>query len=361
MDQRARISAPSIREIRADEFGSLSLGRAYIDSLREGISSVCGPELIEALDRLDRAYDEFPELELDRPRSELLEGLRSAAENMPDRAAIPLLMYCVSARPSCSSLQASLVERITKSEYWPSLPTVLHSLCRCEGVCWPAMEPILAVLQQQGRAETALQLISGVLDCIKVTNEESVSKFGEILKWLSNAQQPLGIDSAALARAVQSARYRLRQPPSRRNERGSAAVRLAMAERLRFTPSPARPNLHCNLGWPSGRMSFGEFLLQWPCEIELPADLDEAAFIEEAYRAILLRGPDAAEKDQYLRLLQNRVVSKSWIIEDLLASTELHSLERQLRVVLGGQVISEPGSSSGDDMPAVTWPWWSAS
>ena len=108
-------------------------------------------------------------------------------------------------------------------------------------------------------------------------------------------------------------------------------------------------------------MSFDEFLLQWPCEVELPVELDDAAFIEEAYRAILLRGPDVAEKDQYLRLLQDGVVSKSWIIEDLLASEELRSLERGLRVIWGGQVITEPGSSGEEDMPAVTWPWRSAS
>jgi len=134
-----------------------------------------------------------------------------------------------------------------------------------------------------------------------------------------------------------------------------------MAERLRLTPSPARVSRSPDLGWPSSRMSFDEFLLQWPCEVELPRDLDHATFIEEAFRAILLRGPDVAERDQYLRLLQDGVASESWIIEDLLASEELRSLERRLRVIWGGEVITEPGSSKEEGMPAMTWPWRSAS
>ena len=75
-------------------------------------------------------------------------------------------------------------------------------------------------------------------------------------------------------------------------------------------------------------MSFDEFLLQWPCEVELPLDLDDAVFVAEPYRAILLRGPQVAETDQYLRLLRDGAVSRTWIIEDLLAS-EFHFLERR--------------------------------
>ena len=343
------------------KFGSLSLGRAYIDTVRESIGSLGGGELIDALERLDRAYDEFPELELDRPRSELLEGLRCAAVNMPERAAIPLLMYCVAVSPSCSSALTSLVERIIKSDYWPSLSAVLRSLCRRREFCWRAIAPVATVLRQQGRTETVLLLISEVLGCTKFTKEKSVSEFGDILKRLLSDQHRLGIDSAVLAQAVRSARRRLNHPSLGRNEPASRDALLAMAKRLMLTPSVARSSPHPDLGWPSGRMSFDEFLLQWPCEVELPRDLDHATFIEEAFRAILLRGPDVAERDQYLRLLQDGVASESWIIEDLLASEELRSLERRLRVIWGGEVITEPGSSEEKGMPAMTWPWRSAS
>src|ERR1700756_124333 len=114
MDQRARSSPSRPGQLPIDKFCSLSLARAYIDTAQESVVSLGDGALIDALERLDRAYDEFPELELDRPRTELLGGLRSAAKNMPDRAAISLLMYCVAASPSCSSSLASLIEKIIK-------------------------------------------------------------------------------------------------------------------------------------------------------------------------------------------------------------------------------------------------------
>jgi hypothetical protein len=359
MEQRARSSGSPLGQLPTYKFGSLSLARAYIDTVQESMGSLFGAALIDSLKRLDDAYDDFPELELDRPRGELLEGLRSAAENMPDRAAIPVLMYCVATSPSCPSALASLVEKIIKSDYSSSRSAVLHSLC-CRKFCWRAIEPVVSVLRRQGRTETILQVIPEILGCTEFIKEESASEFGDVLKRLLSDQHRQGIDSALFAQAVRSARCRLSRPSADRNEPGSRAVLLAMAERLRPSPSPARLSPHPDLGWPSSRMSFDEFLLQWPCEVELPVELDDTTFIEEAYRAILLRGPDIGERSQYLRLLQDGVASKSWIIEDLLASEELRSLERRVRVICGGQVITEPGSSEEQETPAVTWPWRSA-
>jgi hypothetical protein len=361
MDQRARSSDSPLRQMPTGELDSLSLGRAYIDTIRESIVSLSGGELISALERLETVYDEFPELELDRPRGTVLQSLRSAAESMPNRAAIPVLMYCAAANPSCSSSLASLVEKIIKSDYCPSLSAVLHSLCRCREFCWHAIEPVVIfLLRQQDRTETVLQLISEVLGCTKFTREESAFGAGDILKPLLSDQNRLGIDSAALAWAARSARRRLSRPSPARNEPGSRSVILAMAARLRLTSSAAPLSPYPDLPWSSGRMSFDEFLLQWPCEVELPIELDDTAFIEEAYRAILLRGPDIGERSQYLRLLQDGVASKSWIIEDLLASEELRSLERRVRVICGSHIITEPGGSEGQETPAVTWPWRSA-
>jgi hypothetical protein len=359
MDQRGRSSTSRPGQLPIDKFCSLSLAQAYIDTAQESVVSLGGGALIDALERLDRAYDEFPELELDRPRTELLEGLRSAAENMPDRAAISLLMYCVAASPSCSSSLASLIEKIIKS-HWPSLSAVLGSLGHSREFCWRAIEPIVADLRQRDRQDAILPLISDVLGCTKFTNQESVSEFGDILEPLLSDQHRLGIDSAMLAQAVRSTRNRLSRPSLGRGEPASRGVLLAMAQRLRPTPPPAGLRPYPSLGWPSSRMSFDEFLLQWPCEVELPVELDDKVFIEEAYRAILLREPEIAERDQFSRLLRSGVVSKVWIIEDLLASEELRSLERRLRVICGNQVITKPASSGEAEMAAVTWPWRSA-
>src|SRR5689334_5029714 len=90
------------------EFASLISTRAYIGTLRDRISSFDPAELLEVLQRLDCAYQAFPELLVDRTRKELLEALRSAAENLPDRAAVPILAYCVASDPSDTSSLSSL-------------------------------------------------------------------------------------------------------------------------------------------------------------------------------------------------------------------------------------------------------------
>jgi hypothetical protein len=63
-----------------------------------------------------------------------------------------------------------------------------------------------------------------------------------------------------------------------------------------------------------------------------------------------------AESDQYLRLLEDGIVSKYWIIEDLLASREFRSLERSLHVMIGGQPVTGLGGPQ-QETPGVTWPW----
>jgi Domain of unknown function (DUF4214) len=340
------------------KLASLSLSRAYIETIRGKFGALGGAELIDALERLDRAYDEFPELELDRPRRAVLEGLQFTAEHLPDRAAIPLLMYCVAAAdPSCPSALASLVEKTIEAGFEQSLPAVLRSLCRCREFFWPEIELVANVLRKRGRPEALLQLISEVLSCTKFTKAKDVSEFGDVLTRLLSGPHRPEINNAMLAGAVRSARHRLSPLSVDRGGPASREAPLARAERLRATLSPPRFSPHPNLGWPSGRLSFQEFLLQWPCEVKIPVELNDHEFIETVYRTILLREPDIAEKTQYLRLLKDSAASKSWIIEYLVTSKEFRSLERRLRVICDGRVITEPGGGEENEMPAVTWPW----
>jgi hypothetical protein len=360
MDQKGPSSNHRPGEMPTDTFDSLSLCRTYIDTFRQSIGALVGCDLISALERLDRAYDQFPELELDRPRRELLEDLRSTAENLPERAAIPILMYCVAAGQPCSSALGSLVEKVIKSDFQQLLPPILRLLCRRRTFCWSAIGPVIGLLSQQGRTETARQLIAEVLACIQFAKQADVCEFGEILKQLLADPHQSGIDSAMLARAAGSARSRLSRSSFDRGGLAAREALLATAERLGPTLSPARLDPHRDLAWSSGRISFNEFLLQWPCQIELPTELNDAEFIEEAYRAILLRRPEITERDQYLRLLQDGAASKYWIIEDVLASEEFRSLERKVRVISGGKVVTGPGSPEEEETPTVTWPSRSA-
>jgi hypothetical protein len=320
------------RPAATNQFASLSQARAYIDAVREGIGSLGPQELIDAVQRLRRAYDEFPELELERPRQELSEDLQSAVQKMPDRAAMALLTSIVGFDPSSSLTW--LFEQILKSDDYQ--------------------------FRLRDQQDEILQIISEALTRLDFSDAEIATDFGEVLAQLLTDQHPAGIAGGALARAARFARLRLDPPAIGETGQGSRDGLLAMARRLRGPPPRQRANQHLDLVWPSGRMSFDEFLLQWPCEVELPVDLDDQALVEAAYQAILLRQPAAAEANQYLRLLQNGVVSRPWVIEDLLASEEFRSFERRLRVVCGGYVITEPGRPEAENMPAVTWPWRSA-
>ena len=343
-----------------NEFSSLPLAQDYIDTVRAKVGAFSTQELIAALKRLSRVYNEYPELELYRPRRELLNGFCTAAKELPDCVAIVLLMYCVVLDPSCSSFRILLFEKIAASEDWQSLSPVLGSLDRWE-LCWSSVEPIVNAMQQLGRVDATVRVLSEVFDCIVLDKTESASGLGDALVYLLSDKHSSGIDGRTVAEAVRSARRRLRQLPcgqseERSGERRSREVLLAIAERLKITSLSQSSHPHPELAWPSGKLSFAEFVHQWPCEIRLSPELDEAAFVDEAYRAILLRGPDADEMTQHLGLLKNGALSRRRIIEGLLACEELHSLERRIRVIWGDQVITQPGKSADKEIPAVTWP-----
>jgi hypothetical protein len=174
-----------------DKFGSLTLGRDYIDNVQRSANSLDDRDLIAALEDLDRAYDEFPELELDRPRREILDGLQSTAEILPDRIAIPLLMYCAAAGPPGSPALASLVERILKSAFHPLLSVVLHSVGHHREFSWRPIEPLVNALRQRSQAATVLQVISELLGCLEFTEEENASELGDVLSGLLADQQAL--------------------------------------------------------------------------------------------------------------------------------------------------------------------------
>ena len=340
------------------EFASVSSARAYIETVCNRISAFDADELLDALQQLDRAFREFPELLVDRARQSLLEALQSAADRLPDRAAIPLLAYCVASDPSHACSVTALLEKIAKAQSWPALPPILRSLCRSREIEWPAIRPILDALDRKGGRGVALTMIAEALDSLKFPGENGTVDLGALLSSLLGNGQQQTIDGCSLAGAARAARRRLRDGSAGRARRSPTDpdTLLATAERLRMSRPAARSNSEAEFAWPSGRLSFDEFLLQWPCEIELMAAPDDAAFIDEAYRAILLRAPVAAETDQYLRLLRAGAVSRSWVIEDLLASQELRALDRRLRVICEGRVITAPACAGEAEMPTVTWP-----
>jgi len=350
-----------VKQTTASGFTSLAVAVAYIDTVREKGGSFDAHALLGAMEHLNRAYQGFPELELDRPRRDLSEVLRSAVNSLPDDLIIPLLIDLVAFDPNSRASVMLLFEKIVESGNWRWLLLTLRSLDPSIKFLWHEFEPVLVIIPPREIKDFNLSVFAEFLKRIDFSEEdEAAGDFGNVLtQWLSD-EHPAGINSGALAKAVQSSRHPPIEPALDGNRQGSRDGLLAIAQRLRVAPPPQRPNPHPDLFWPSGRMSFDEFLLQWPCEVEFPVGLDDQEFIEQAYQAILLRGPGVAETRQYLMQLQNGVVSKRWIIEDLLGSAEFRSFERRLRVIWEGGVITEPGRPEALEMPAVTWPWRSA-
>src|SRR5437763_10852758 len=90
------------------------------------------------------------------------------------------------------------------------------------------------------------------------------------------------IDDGSLTQLAKAARSRLNQPVIARHDARARNALLEIAERLDIVAGSRHSTVHQNRAWPSGQISFDEFLIQWPCEIELPVDLDDRIFIVEA-------------------------------------------------------------------------------
>ena len=89
---------------------------------------------------------------------------------------------------------------------------------------------------------------------------------------------------------------------------------------------------------PSGRLSFAEFLLQWPCEVELPTGLPDRAFIDAAYHVILLRAPEDAELWRAIARANSLRFDGEGYWEAMLKAVELTSDS-----VLLGELYAETG------------------
>src|SRR5579863_727574 len=168
---RDEASQSAVKQTAANEFASLPLARAYIDTVGEEIGSLALPGLIDALQRLHRAYHEFPELELDRPRRELALGLLSAAKRVPDRAIIPLLTLIIAFDPSSLSSMILLLGKIVESDRLKSLSPILRSLNPSKEFHWNSIKIIVKILQERSREDTISQGISEVLKNLNFTGE----------------------------------------------------------------------------------------------------------------------------------------------------------------------------------------------
>jgi hypothetical protein len=351
MDRREEFRHRSAAAITA-EFSSLAQALDYIDSVAANVASIGERELIDVLACFAVVYGEFPELSILRPRGDLYDRLWSAEAKFLTSMSSSLPADFLKYAPTSAVIQ--IINKIIEADYLSSLLRYFKSRSIRENV--DQLVNILDYLIAHGKDDLALELISQMLGSFDVDGKREVCRLGSILAGLlsDGAAGPLAND--ALAKIAQSARRRLSGPPRGRDERETREAVLARAERLKPAVWPRGPHPSAKSGWPSGAMPFDDFVLQWPCRVELPDNLNDRGFVDETYEAILLRAPLAAEMTQWLRLLQTGEISRAWIIEELLASEERHSIERQVRVIWRGRVIAEPGIPQIAEMPSVTLP-----
>jgi hypothetical protein len=335
-----------------EEFASLDAARAYLCSIRSSIGFFASADLTAALSRAATAYQQFPELVLECPHEDLLDQVASTLADPKTRKLASVIRYFTTREPHQSTM-SQLLRLTQERDGWDTFLSGLRLVLLRREVSWRAIEKLLRALQRERRGDEVLELLSAVLE--HIPDDRSRFVFEDLLRSLldcpPSAQEPGSLTTIALA-----ARHRLKRavPGSTASRPASALV--DTAERLRSVLSPAMPDdPRPVVAWASGLLSFGEFLLQWPCNVELPTDLGDADFIKESFRAILLRDPSQAEMQQHMRLMKEGA-SKAWLVEDLLACEELRRLDRQLRVSLGDCVITEPGKPGNENNPTVTWP-----
>ena len=349
MDVRAEFPGGTAPEIVG--FCSLSDASEYVDGLFKNGLPLGSAEVVNAVTQVRRAYREFPELEAARPRAEIFELLWPVARKAAGDAA-PVVIELAQFAPT--AFLASLGGE-TDETGDPLLLQFVKALPLCCRLQTRAMLDVVTDLVKSGRNELALALLSLTLGQSDREPEAAVEHVGVLLVRLLQVPCDDAPESAALAKAAQAAIRRFGPPQTRGDERGGRERLLSLAARLTPAVRPRRPSSPGSTSWPSGPLPFDDFLLQWPCEIELPDDLGDGDFLVAAYKAILLRPPLAGEREQWLRLLQRGDIPHLRVIEELLTSPELRAIGRRVRVRWRGRVVIDPDAPETADMPAVTW------
>lgn len=334
-------------------FASLPGAHHYVERLVNNAGSLTTPQIRDILDRLRCAYAEFPELDLDYPRSTVSAKLLSCFDKVGGQADIGILsvlLEIIRFDPSSKPCLLELKRAVDKLAGEDRQTLAADGA----GELRDRLRETQSLLRhhqpdrlhcQLGQALARIEIAaSGNIgeDCAPPDDAEPA------------AARSIAIDDPALLELIPAVRQRVGERLAWERDRAPRDELLVMAARLDHEPASRSPAPR-RLAWPSGRLSFGEFVLQWPCRIELPADLDGDALIIEAHKAILLREPTPSELTRYRNSQRSGEVSPRRLIEELLNSSELHRLERIVDVVWGGDVLSGPGEPHSQSAPRVQW------
>jgi hypothetical protein len=264
---------PDERRAAPGEFASLAEAEAWLDGLRQTIGSLPHTEFIETIMRVERVYDQFPELAAAFPRHVWLRRFRAVADTLPDAEALPLLLLCAAAEPSQSASRAGLFERAARAGGGATLLPLLRLFRRYRDLGWEEIGPAVTVLAGSGADDAVLLESVGEILGGAEPPPEAAAALGRILAPRLFPEPPAALDPAALARAAAGARRRLAEAAAGDHDAPQRRKLLARAERLkaRLQP-PLQPSGAACLVRSSGALDFPSFLAQWPdLAIEVPA------------------------------------------------------------------------------------------
>jgi hypothetical protein len=256
---------------------TLTSAREWLGSLQQNLGLSGAQRLVETFERVEWAYDEFPELELEYPRSLLARQLAASAGGLVTQEAVPLLMFCTALDPSSRRFVSALLERMARAGHHQAIPGVARTLARNRDFSPGEITPVLDELRRQERLDVALALISEVLGRIDLAADQSGRELADLLTHIVLDADQGEVDSSAFAAVARSARSRVRRPALRPAENGHRQALLSLAQRVsaKLSPpplSPPSPQSPPQLGWRSGRFRFTDFVEQWTVKSGMEVD-----------------------------------------------------------------------------------------
>jgi hypothetical protein len=236
------------------------------------LAGLAGKQLIDAVARIEEAYDQFPELEIDIPRRALVDELRGLWDGAGDGPALPLLMACAALDPVPEAeLVAAVLEGMVRAGRGEASARAIAILARRRAIAGDEIAPAVAELCRQGQLPAALALsaqASGDGD-----PEAVAVALGTGLQRLLFAGDDAAMDPSRLARTILSAQHRVQRStrPHARDGPGPRSptpqlLELAgrVAAKLPRQPVSPPPIAATTAPWRTGRLGFAEFAAQWP-------------------------------------------------------------------------------------------------
>ncbi len=229
---RAAAGALTKRRPRAADGDSLLLAaKALLQAAARHLADLRGEALITAVGRIEQAYAQFPELEIEAPRSVLLRALREAAQAAGDDTALPLLMACVALDPTAAGAPvAALFERMVQAGSGDAIAGVIAILASRRALGYEEIAPVLDALFRRQQNSAALGVIVQMLGQAEADVDHPAIELGTALHTI--LRRDADVDPAVLAKMILAARKRVDAatrpalPPHRE------APLLALAERV---------------------------------------------------------------------------------------------------------------------------------